>query len=85
VVLGLAEKVGSRLGLSQAEVVGGSRRRRVVEGRNLVSYVAVHGYGMGLTQVGKGLKISIQSVLRGVDSGGEDFQDRRWGLKDFIK
>ncbi len=72
-VLGLAQKVGSRLGLSEAEAVGGSRRRRVVEGRNLVSYVAVHGYGMGLAQVGKGLKVSIQSVLRGVDSGGEDF------------
>jgi hypothetical protein len=85
VVLGLAERMGSRLGLSQAEVVGGSRRRRVVEGRNLVSYVAVRGYGMGLTQVGKGLKVSIQSVLRGIDSGREDFEDRGWRLKDFIK
>ncbi len=45
VVLRLAEEVGSKLQLSRAELVGGSRRRQVVEGRNLVSYVAVHGYG----------------------------------------
>ena len=84
-VLALAEKIGSRLGLSRAEIVGGGRRRRVVKGRNLVSYVAVHGYGMGLTQVGKGLKVSVQSVLRGVEGGGEDFQNRGWRLTDFIK
>jgi hypothetical protein len=40
---------------------------------------------MGLTQVGKALKVSIQSVLRGADSGAEGFQDRGWRTEDFIK
>ena len=47
--------------------------------------IAVYGYGMGLTKVGKRLKVSIQSVLRGVDSGGEGFQGSGGRLKDFIK
>lgn len=47
--------------------------------------IATYGYRIGVTQVGKRLKVSIQSVLRGVDRGGEDFQDRGWRLKDFIK
>jgi hypothetical protein len=47
--------------------------------------ITVHGYGMGLAKVGKGLKVSIQSVLRGADSGREGFQDRGWRLKDFIQ
>lgn len=85
VVLRLAEETGSKMQLSRAELMGGSRRRRVVEGRNLVSYVAVHGYGIPLTQVARGLNVSIQSVIRGVDSGAEHFRKRRWRLQDFIK
>ena len=81
----LAEEVGSKLQLSRAELMGGSRRRVVVEGRNLVSYVAVHGYGMTLTHVARGLKVSIQSVIRGVDSGAEGFRKRGWRLQAFIK
>ncbi len=65
--------------------MGGSRRRRVVEGRNLVSYVAIRGYGTSLTQVAKVLNISVQSVLRGVDRGEEEFQKRGWTVADFIQ
>ncbi len=65
--------------------MGGSRRRLVVEGRNLVSYVAVHGYGMTLTHVARGLNVSIQSVIRGVDNGAEGFQRRGWRLQSFIQ
>lgn len=69
----LEEKISRKLGLSRAELSGGTRRRRVVEGRNLVSYAGVRGYGMSLTQVTKVLNISSQSVLRGIERGGEEF------------
>jgi len=85
VLLRLAEEVGSKMHLSRAEMMGGSRRRLVVEGRNLVSYVAVHGYGMTSTHVARGLNVSIQSVIRGVDNGAEGFRRRGWRLQDFIK
>ena len=84
VLWGLAKKIGLTLELSSAELMGGSRRRRVVEGRRLVSYMAIRGYGMSLTQVGKGMNISIQSVLRGVERGQEEFQRRGWGLAEFL-
>ena len=64
--------------------MGGSRRRSVGGERNLVSYVAIRGYGTSLTQVAKVLNISVQSVLRGVDRGEEEFHRREWALADFL-
>ncbi len=84
VLLGLAEKIGLTLGVSSAELMGGSRRRRIVEGRSLVSYVAIRGYGMSLTQVAKVMNIAVQSVLRGVERGEEGFHRREWVLADFL-
>lgn len=37
---------------------------------------------MSLTHVAKELNISKQSVLRGIDRGGEKFQKRGWKLTD---
>ena len=54
-------------------------------GRNLVSYVAIRGYGTSLTQVAKVLNISVQSVLRGVDRGGEEFQKRGGVIADSLQ
>jgi hypothetical protein len=85
VLLCLAEEIGSKLQLTRAELTGGGRRRGVVEGRNLVSYLAVHGYGMSLTQVARGLNVSIQSVIRGADNGAEVLRVRGWRLQAFIK
>jgi hypothetical protein len=65
--------------------MGGIRQRSVVEGRNLVSYVAIRGYGMSLTQAGKVLNISVRSVLRGVERGEQEFQKRGWAIADFLK
>jgi len=85
VLSALAKEMGSRLGLSGAELMGGSRRRSVVAGRSLVSYVAVRGYGASLTQVAKVLNISAQSVLRGMAYGEGEFQKRKWAIADFVK
>jgi len=85
VLSALAGKIGLRLGLSRAELMGGSRRRSVAEGRNLVSYVAIRGYGTSLTKAGKVLNISVQSVLRGMERGEQEFQKRGWAIADFLK
>jgi len=50
-----------------------------------VSYAAVCGYGMSLTQVAKDLNVSKQSVLRGVERGEEGFKKRKWRLADFLE
>jgi REP element-mobilizing transposase RayT len=84
-VLTLVEEIGSRLGLTVGELMTGSRRRRVVEGRNLISFAVVRGYGMSLGEAGKLLNISKQSVLRGVERGPDGFQQRGWCLGDFTK
>ena len=84
-VLTLVEQIGSRLGLTVGELMTGSRRRRVVEARNLISFAVVCGYGMSLVQTGKLLNISKQSVLRGVERGPDEFQRRGWHLGDFTK
>ena len=65
----MVEKVGKKLGLSRGEVVGGSRRRKVVRARNIISYVAVHEYGFSLKEVSEALRVSKQSVLRGLEAG----------------
>ncbi len=69
IIFALVNKVGMKLGLTRAELVGGSRRRKVVQGRNLISYEAICKYGMKLSQVSRVLNISKQSVLRGVELG----------------
>jgi len=85
VLMRLAEEVSSKLELPPAELRGGSRRRLVVEGKNLISYVAIHGYGITLTHVARGLNVSIQSIIHGVNNGAEGFRKRGWRLQDFIK
>jgi hypothetical protein len=54
-------------------------------GRNLVSYVAIRGYGTSLTQVAQVLDISVKSVLRGVERGEQEFRKRGWAIEDFLQ
>src|SRR4030042_25312 len=60
--------------------MGGSWRRRKVVGGSLVDYVAIRKYGVSLTRVAKVMNISVQSLLRGVDRGGEEFRKREWAI-----
>jgi chromosomal replication initiation ATPase DnaA len=78
----LIEAVASRLGLSRAEVTGGSRRRQVVEARNLISHVAVRGFGMSLIEVSTSLRVSKQGILRGVEIGEQVLQEKGWEIGD---
>ncbi len=65
----LLTSVAEKYGLKVGELSGGSRRREVVEARGVFSYVAVRLGGLGPTRLGRLLRVSRQSVLRGVDIG----------------
>ena len=80
----MVEMVGKKLGLSRGEVLGGSRRRRVVEARNIISYVAVREYGKSLKEISEVLRISKQSVLRGVETGERRLRKRGFTVEAFI-
>jgi REP element-mobilizing transposase RayT len=81
---GLISKVTRRLGLTREELTGGSRRRIVVSGRYLISYLLVHQRGYPVTDVARILKVSGQSVLRAVERGPRLLKDLGWeeGVED---
>jgi len=81
----LIRKVSLKLDLSEKEVIGGNRRRNIVEARDLISYIGVRSYGMSLTAVAGRLKVSKQSVLRGVEKGLEVLQRKGWNVQEFIE
>jgi len=62
-------RVAIRLGLSSEEIAGGSRRRVVATGRYPVGYMAVRKYGHSVAEVARELKVSSQSILRGLEKG----------------
>jgi hypothetical protein len=80
----LMDRVGKRLVLSKDEIMGGSRRRRVVTGRNILSYVAVCKYGMSLKAVAEALRVSKQSVLRGIEGGEERMKEEGFEIRGLI-
>ncbi len=86
VLLALPGKIGLRLGLSwaQLKLMGGSRRRSVVEGNPSVMWRFM-GYGTSLTQTAEVLNIAVQSVFRGVKRGEQEFKKRGWATADFLK
>ena len=63
----IMSSVAVELGLSEAELTTGCRRRQLVEARYLVSYLAVCKNGFSLGAVARKLRISKQSVLRGIE------------------
>jgi chromosomal replication initiation ATPase DnaA len=77
------KRVGKKLGLSRGEVVGGSRRRKVVRARNIISYVAVHEYGLSLKEVSEALRVSKQSVLRGLAAGEVSLKKQIEKIEEF--
>lgn len=81
----VVEVVRKKLGLSRAEVLGGSRRRRIVRARNIISYVAVHEHGLSLREVSEALKVSKQSVLRGVKAGEGNLRKQVGDFKDLSR
>jgi hypothetical protein len=70
--------------LETTELVRGGRRRAVVLGRNIVSFAAVRMHGLTLAQVARGLRVSKQSVLRGVERGQEMLRELGWDVSDLV-
>jgi len=64
--------------------MGGSRGRRVAEGRSLVSYRAIRGYEMSFTQIGRGMNISVQGSLHKLERGEDEFQRKGRGFADLL-
>lgn len=81
---GLIKEVELKLGLFENEVMGGSRRRRVIEARDIVSHIAVRRFGTSLKEVGEALRVSKQSVFRGIERGERKLKERGWKLSDII-
>lgn len=75
----LIEALASMLHLSSTEVTGGGRWRRIIEARGLISYVAVREYGISLTEVSRALRVSKQSILRGMERGERVLQEKDGG------
>ena len=80
----MVETVVKKLGLSRGEVLGGSRRRSVVEARNIINYVAVREYGKAVKEMSEVLSISKQSVLRGLETGEGSLRKRGFTVEAFI-
>ena len=80
----LSKTVAERLGLSRVEVIGGSRRRRVVEARAIISYVAIREYGTSLAAISRVLRVSKQSILRGLGKGEHVLKEKGWAVKELM-
>ena len=65
-------------------MLGGSRRRRLVEARNIMSYMAVREYGKSLKEMSEVLSISKESVLRGLETGEGSLRKRGCTAEAFI-
>ena len=70
----LVDEVAREWGMTEAELLGGSRRREVVRARGEVSRRAVYENGVSLRWAARVLGISPQSILRGLRPGESDQQ-----------
>jgi REP element-mobilizing transposase RayT len=81
----LVRGVADRLGLGEAELSAGGRRKRVWTGRWVVSHIAVRHLGHTAGEVARALGVSIQSVLRGVEQGGQIITVQGWTLDELTQ
>lgn len=85
VVMDLITSVGNLLGLNKEEITSGSRSQKVVEGRYIVSQIAVRKFGLTATEVGRELNISVQSVLRGLERGSNILREKGLKIEDITE
>ena len=65
----LCRLAAARCQVSPEDIASRTLRRRVLEARALVSWVAVHHYGLTLSAVARHLNVSIKSISRAVERG----------------
>jgi REP element-mobilizing transposase RayT len=81
----LVRRVADRLGLGQAELSAGGRRKTVWTGRGVVSHIAVRHLGHTVGEVARALGVSIQTVLRGVEQGRQIMEAQGWVMSELVK
>jgi REP element-mobilizing transposase RayT len=81
----LVTSVAKFFDLSQLEITSGSRRKKIVQSRYIISYLALRRYGLTPTYVGNALNVSIQSVLRGLDKGRRLIEEKHLDIQDVLK
>ena len=67
----LCNRVCKREGVSSGELTSGSRRRKLIEARRIVSWIAVHELGYSGADVGRHLGVTNSCVTRFIASGGK--------------
>jgi len=70
----IIEAVAHQTGITRAELTGGSRQRRVVHARAIVSNLAVRR-GAPVGTVARALRVSSQSILRGLAAASQIASD----------
>jgi chromosomal replication initiation ATPase DnaA len=71
----VVHRVAALCRVAAAAVKSGSKERKVVVARAIVSYAAVVGLKASLTDVARALGVGTSSVLRGVRRGAHDMHE----------
>lgn len=80
----LVKQIADRVGVGVAEVASPSLRKPVVAARSIVCFLAVRRLGLTLATVARALRISPQSVRRGVERAPDPLP-RILGLDEWVR
>lgn len=76
----IVARVANLMDLKEAEILGGGRRKALVEARAVVSYISAREMGLPAIRVARELNISQQTVLRGLEKGKKILGDKSWSI-----
>ena len=76
------KKLCARFDVVEAELLGGSKVRRVSEVRQLLSYAGCRQLGFTAAEVARNLNVSSQSVLAATAKTAEHWDELDWLLED---
>jgi hypothetical protein len=74
-------RVGSG-GVSPKELLGGSKRHRVSEVRQLLSYAGSRALGISAAQISRTLNVSSQAILQAALKAEQSWEDLDWMMKE---
>jgi putative transposase len=74
----LLKRLCEDFGVKKAELLSGSRRRKVSEVRQLLSYGGCRALGLPAAEVGRILNVSGQSILKSAEKAGETWDNLEW-------
>jgi hypothetical protein len=80
----LCARVALHLGISANEVRSSSLRVNALDGRAMISHVAVCHFGLSLTAVGRHLNVARPSIARALRRAGSVFAHRGCSPEDFL-